>query len=371
MKVAHLTSVHSRFDTRVYLKECRSLANHGYHVALVVADGNGNAFCDGIEVHDVGAPLNRWDRMRRTPDRIFQKARRLDCEIYHLHDPELIPIGLRLRREGKIVVFDAHEDVPKQLLTKPYLHPFVRSPLSRLFAGYERMICRKFSSIVAATPSIREKYLRLGADCIVVNNYPIEGELAPRVIDWTKKKSVVCYIGGMTRIRGIIEAIQAMQLVSSRTRLALGGLFSGVGLEAEAKELPGWGRVDFLGFVDRAGVSQTLAESVAGLVTFLPAPNHIDAQPNKMFEYMSAGVPVIASDFPLWKQIIEGNQCGICVDPTSPLEIAEAIDHLVAHPEEAERMGRNGQRAITQRYNWRIEEKSLLELYERLVKRCD
>src|SRR5690606_21589492 len=113
-------------------------------------------------------------------------------------------------------------------------------------------------------------------------------------------------------------------------------------VQAAIRAAPGWKKVEALGFLDRSQVAKVLARSVAGLVTFLPAPNHIDAQPNKMFEYMSAGVPVIASDFPLWREIIEGNGCGICVDPLRPREIAQAIDYLIANPEEARRMGNNG-----------------------------
>jgi glycosyltransferase involved in cell wall biosynthesis len=103
------------------------------------------------------------------------------------------------------------------------------------------------------------------------------------------------------------------------------------------------------------------------LVTFLPSPNHIDAQPNKMFEYMSAGVPVIASHFPLWREIVEGNDCGVCVDPLNPEEIARAIDFLVSHPERAEEMGRNGQRAVWERYNWGNEEMKLISLYGEVI----
>jgi glycosyltransferase involved in cell wall biosynthesis len=148
--------------------------------------------------------------------------------------------------------------------------------------------------------------------------------------------------------------------------LQLGGKFSEKETEAEVKSYAGWQLVDELGFVDRVGVKNILAHAVAGLVTFLPLPNHIDAQPNKMFEYMSAGVPVIASNFPLWREIIEGNDCGLCVDPLNPAAIAEAIDYLVNNPVRAEQMGRNGQRAVQERYNWTIEEKKLLELYSSL-----
>ena len=105
---------------------------------------------------------------------------------------------------------------------------------------------------------------------------------------------------------------------------------------------------------------------MAGLVTFYPLPNHVDAQPNKMFEYMSSGLPVIASNFPLWKKIIEGNKCGLCVDPLDPAAIAKAIDYIVSHPDEARAMGENGKRAVYEKYNWGVESEKLISLYRSL-----
>ena len=155
----------------------------------------------------------------------------------------------------------------------------------------------------------------------------------------------------------MVEAIE-----KTKYRLLLAGDFE-PGLEGQLKRLFGWRHVDALGFVDREGVRATMARSMAGMVLFHPEPNHIDAQPNKMFEYMSAGIPVIASNFPLWKEIVEGAECGICVDPLNLKEIAGAIQFIVEHPAEAKQMGKNGRRAVEERYNWGREEKKLLGSY--------
>lgn len=367
MKIAHLTSVHQRYDTRIFLKECRSLAVAGHSVYLVVADGKGDEAREGVEIKDVGVSSGRLNRMLRTTGRIYDKALAIDAEIYHMHDPELIPVGLKLKGRGKKVIFDAHEDLPKQLMGKPYLNKFSRVVLSKAFGIFESIACRKFDAVVVATPSISEKFIKINPLTVTVNNYPLLGELSTNDVDWATKKNEVSYIGGITSIRGIAQVIAAMSKVKSNVRLQLGGRFSEQNVEAVAKKEQGWGKVDELGFVSREGVRDALARSVAGIVTFLPAPNHIDSQPNKMFEYMSAGVPVIASNFPLWRDIIEGNNCGLCVDPEDSQKIAEAIDYLVLNPAEAESMGVNGQMAVRLKYNWSIEEKVLVGLYARLA----
>lgn len=367
LKVVHLTSAHPRYDTRIFLKECRSLAKNGYDVSLVVADGKGDELREGVSFYDVGGATGRLDRIFNVTSRVFDKAKELHGDIYHLHDPELIPIGLKLRKSGKKVVFDAHEDVPKQLLSKPYLNKTARWLLSKVFSVYESYACSRLNGIITATPFIRDKFLVINPCSVDINNYPMLGELAVGEIDWTLKENKVCYIGGIASIRGVLEVVNAMGILRTGTRLELGGEFSEDSVKQAAQADVGWSSVSALGFLSREQVRDVLRTSVGGLVTFHPVPNHIDAQPNKMFEYMSAGVPVIGSDFPLWKKIIEDNECGICVDPLEPRAIAKAIDYLVSSPVEAERMGRNGKAAVYDKYNWDIEETKLLGFYKKLA----
>lgn len=366
-KIVHLTSAHPRYDTRIFIKECLSLTKAGYQVSLIVADGFGDEVKNNVCIYDVGTSFGRLKRMFVTTGRVFTKAKNLNADIYHLHDPELIPIGLKLKKLGKKVIFDAHEDVPKQLLGKPYLNMFSKKILSLMFSLFERWACKSFDSIITATPFIRDKFLLINSNTVDVNNFPVLGELENIEGIWSDKINQVCYIGGVSTIRGIKEIVAAMALVSHQTRLQLGGTFSEKNLAEEVKQYKGWLQVDELGFVDREGVRKILTESVVGLVTLYPVINYIDALPVKMFEYMSAGIPVIASDFPLWRKIIDESGCGICVNPLEPREIAKAIDYLVENPDIAKEMGENGKKAIYDQYNWTIEAKKLLNVYLSIV----
>ncbi len=366
MKAVHLTSAHWRNDIRVFVKECSTLDAHGWDTTLIVADGKGDATASTPKVLDVGAPRNRLDRMLRTPNRILGRALDQAADVYHFHDPELIPIGLRLKSRGKRVVFDSHEDTAKSILGKTYLRAWLRPLVAWAYGTFERWACRRFDAIVAATPSIGRLFASFHPHVVIINNYPLRKEFAPPG-PWGQKSDHVCYIGQITGGRGIAELVRAMALTTSGVRLQLAGRFTEPGLRERVAQDPGWANVDELGQLDRPDAVACMERSLAGIVTLLPMPNHTDSQPTKMFEYMGAGIPVIASDFPVWQSIVEEFECGVCVDPADPGAVAAAIDRVVSDPPRAERMGRNGRRAVESTYNWESEGRKLLALYQQLV----
>lgn len=366
MRIVHMTTVHARTDTRIFLKQCRSLAAVGNEVTLVVADGLPNEERQGVRIIGVRKGTGRLARMACTTRAVQAAALAQRPEVCHLHDPELLSIARGLQKAGVKVIFDAHEDLPKQILSKPYLRPIARKGIAFGMRQYEAWICKRLDAVVAATPTIREKFRSINGRAVDINNFPLRDELALAGRE-VRKKRQICYVGDISEIRGILELVDSLSCVRSGARLALGGHFRPPGLRKSAATRPGWERVEELGWLGREEVQELLASSMAGVVTFLPVPNHIEAQPNKIFEYMSASLPVIGSDFPLWRELIQDNECGICVDPREPREIAKAVDWLVENPEEAERMGRNGRRAVEERYNWQHEEKKLLALYGELA----
>jgi glycosyltransferase involved in cell wall biosynthesis len=366
IRVAHLTSAHPRHDVRIFLKECRSLAAAGFEVFLIVADGRGSALEDGVHIIDVGrGTRGRAGRALLTAARVFAAARRLRVDICHFHDPELIPWGMLLRLAGAKVVYDAHEDLPRDILTKHYL-PFpavVLRVLSSVVARCELLGIRGVDAVVAATPEILQRLRRASSLSSGVYNFPLNEELL-QTGSWDGRELQACYIGGISLNRGARQLAAAA--AHCRTRIVLAGpLWDGLTAEAAAS-LPGWSRLSYRGVISRAEVAGLMGRSRVGLVTFLPVVNHINALPNKLFEYMSAGIPVVASDFPMWREIVTSTGSGLCVDPTDPAAIAAAVDRLAEDTEFAAACGRNGARAVAEEFNWSTQAHKLLELYRDL-----
>ena len=360
--ITHLTSAHPRYDTRIFFKESRSLAKK-YRVNLVVADGLGYEKNSGINIYDVGIEGGRFSRIFKTTKRVLEKAIELDSDIYHLHDPELIPIGLKLKKLGKRVIFDAHEDLPKQVLAKHYLNSFTKGILSFIIRKGEVFALKKFDGVVGATPMIRDKFLAHSIKSVDINNFPILDELID--IEPSFNNPTICYIGLLYETRGVREIVNAIENLD--VKLIIAGKFFDKAYEEEIKRLKGWEKVDFRGFATRDEVKEILKESIAGLVTLHPTPSYIEAYPVKMFEYMSAGIGVIASDFPLYRAFIEKNNCGICVDPMKSQEIEKAIEIMIKNLKETKVMGEEGKRVIKDKYNWSIEEQKLFNLYKDLI----
>lgn len=356
--------MHLQFDTRIFLKECQSLVQDNFEVNFVVP-GVESATIRNVKIHGVKKGNgNRLNRMTETVSAVYQKALELEADVYHFHDSELIPVGLKLKKKGKKVIYDIHEDLPRALLSKKWINPLIRKPMAHFFELYENYAAKKFDCLMTATPFISKRFKKVNPNTVNINNYPLLKELQSSGSEVLQlKEKQVCYVGGLGPIRGSSQLLIAADSIKGSLHIA--GPVNNTELE---EQIINHVNIEYLGFLGRAEVKTLLALSVAGIVTFLPEPNHINAQPNKMFEYMSAGIPVICSDFPLWRSIIERHDCGICVDPEKPEKITEAINYLLDNPEIAERMGRNGRKAVETEYNWEQEGKKLVKAYKNLMK---
>jgi len=366
-KVAHLTSVHAAHDGRIFQKECRSLSKAGYEVILI-APHSKREIIDGVRIEPVSQSVSRGRRMTVTMTQVLGKAMKVKADVYHFHDPELLPVGVFLKAAGKRVIYDAHENFAKDILNKQWMASGLRRLVSKAGETFEGVSSRLFDAVVAATPGIADIFPQ--RTTVLVQNYPRPQDFIPVTsIPFSLRDNAVFYLGGIEVLKGAREMVAAMALVPEtlNVKLLLAGTIDRQELAAELADSPGWQRTRHLGFLDRPAAAKVAGAARVGLVLFHPAPNYEDSQPNKLFEYMSAGLPLIASHFPHWRQLIDEIGCGLTVDPLNPQEIARAITWILENPSQAEAMGRRGQTAVASTYNWKTQERTLLQLYQRIL----
>ena len=355
-RICHMTSVHAPDDDRIAHKECVSLVNAGYEVSLVYLGTCREKVDERIHYVCAGEQsVGRLCRMSAGVWKVFWAAWHLHADVYHFHDPELILAGIVLRLSGKKVIYDVHEDVPKQIMSKEWIPKRLRKGISMMVALLERVAIPSFNGIVVVHEDLLKRISKYHSRVVVIHNYPI---YLYEDLPSTRKMEFV-WLGGLGRIRGDKELNQAFQ--EEGTLHIIG--------DVENKEIfTGNNHVILEGSFSMRDAQIRASKFFCGLVTFLPVPNHIHAIPIKMFEYMSLGMAVIASDFPLWREIIGKIGCGILVNPQEPNEIVNAVRWMQAHPQEARKMGDRGLEAVKGDYNWKHEERILLDFYQEIIR---
>jgi glycosyltransferase involved in cell wall biosynthesis len=367
-RIVHITSAHKTEDDRIFHKECRSLAEHGLSVT-VIGPGEERKALGGVDILGVPSPgSGRLRRMSVTVWRLLVRCLRLPADVYHFHDPELVALGFTLKIFGRRVVYDVHEDYPQKILTKEWISPVLRRPLSGIMAAVEAAAGRLFDGIVAVTPTIAARFPP--AKTITLCNYPMLEEFSASTgTPYHDRPCQVCYVGGLSATRGLFDMVEAAGLVQGGAAqcVQLAGQFESGDEENQSRRQQGWGRVAYLGWLDRAGIARLLANARAGVVVLHPNRCFIDAYPIKMFEYMAAGLPVVASDFPVYREILDDGACGLLVPAADPPALARAIEWIFAHPDEAKAMGEQGRRRVERLYTWEAERKKLFALYRQIA----
>jgi len=364
--VVHISSAHRAQDDRIFWRECLTLAAAGYDVRFVVPDGGPARREGGVEIVPVRRPSSRFGRMAVTAAKVIAAGLRHDAALYHFHGPELIPGALLMRLLGKRVIYDVHEDLPRDILSKDWIPDGLQRAVSLTASALEWIVSRAFSATIAATPTIAARFPR--ARVALVQNFVRNSEFSAEHEVPLEVRRAVAYVGSVTPERCALEMVDAIARVARPDiHLIIAGDMSPAWLEKAVAARPGWSRVDYRGYLDRAGVRQVLAEARMGLAIFRPYQSYMESQPAKLFEYMAAGLPIVAADFPRFRAIVEANGCGICVPPRDPAAVAAAIDRLIEDPAEAAEMGRRGRALVEKSYNWDLESKALLRLYERVL----
>jgi glycosyltransferase involved in cell wall biosynthesis len=338
----------------------------GYDVTLIAPHDGGDMVCDGIKLRAVHPPRNRRERLMHTVWRVYRAAVREDADIYHFHDPELLPVGALLRLHGKRVIYDVHEDYGGAMGGKAWLPSVLHRPAALAVRLCEAVFSTACNRVIAVTPKLAQKF-RPGKTQIV-QNYPWTQELlCAESQPYEKRDLLAVYVGALGDARGVKEMTQAMHLVAKKipAKLVIAGQVRAGG-RATFKGDANDEAVQYVGHLSRPQVAALLGRARVGLLLLHSLENYRHAQPTKVFEYMSAGLPVLASDIPACRLIFESAACGLLVDPLNPEAIASALLWLFDHPAEAAEMGRNGQRAVAEKYNWESESQRLITTYSEL-----
>lgn len=363
-KVCQVTSVHPRYDVRVFRKIARSLAHNGYNSCILVCDDLPDETNDDVTFYSVRYHAkNRISRVLRSSKKLYEKAIEIDADLYHLHDPELLDLGIRLKKAGKKVVFDSHEDYYYKIAEKEWIPKPFRKLVQNVYGKKEKKALRMFDGVISVTPHIVERLRKINRNTVMITNYPFKIDL-PR----QEKERIVCFAGGVSEIYNhdkIIEAVGALDNVKY--------VFAGIADKEYLnylKTVPGYEKAEYLGVLPYEEVLNLYARSSVGVVTY----NYSQSLGGKLgtlgvlklFEYIQCNVPMVATDFDLWKPIVEGNKVGLCVDPGSVEQIRSAIDRLINDGAYNTECAKNCD-MIKNEYCWDTQEKVLLDFYGKIL----
>lgn len=371
IRVAQISTVHPTFDPRIFQKICVSLSRKGYSVNLVIPhDRRENA--DGVNIIPLKRIRLRAARIVVMPVVAVLKALRLRADIYHFHDPELLPWAWLLGVFGKKVIYDMHENVPAAILHKDWLHPRFRAQVSRLWRRVERFLIAKVSVVVAEKSYL--EFYGWHKDVEVIQNFPRVELLARQSVEKETVTTLV-YVGHVHESRGSKVMLRvASKLCAAGSRVKL--LYIGFIPPQHKKELSSLAKsmdVELIctGSLPPKEAWLRVSRCHIGFALLAPEPNYLGSYPTKMFEYMAMGLPAVVSNFPLYRDVIDRTKGGAAVDPTDIDAIFEATCKFVENLELCREVGETGRCAIEQYFNWQVEEAKLYDLYDRISKKAE
>lgn len=367
-KVVHMTSIHVIVDPRIVRKESATLAHAGYDVTLVAAH-DGPVGSGPVRVVTVPRAYNRAKRMTWTSFRVFLAALRERADVYHLHDPELLPWGQVLRLLGKRVIFDMHENHAVDSNTKEWLSPRIGRIVASLFNRFEPLLLSGLP-VVFAEDSYKAHYPAV-AQSVAVRNLPILSDLLA-IREPKNPIFTIGYMGAVSEDRGSVNTLRAMRILKDRGHQVAFECLGPIAdrhraeLDALAEELD-LDRISIPGFVEPGAGWRRMARCHVGLAVLRRRPNYVESYPTKLFEYMALGLPVIVSDFPLYRSVLPDPPCGVWIDPEDPVALADALEQMISNPAAAEKLGECGRAAVQERFSWAREGEKLVRFYEEVL----
>jgi len=371
--VCHISTVHVPFDTRVFQKECLSLAEAGYDVHLIACH-DGDETVQGVQIHALPQPPGRLARLLRWPWHAYRVLRQIRPRprICHFHDPELLPLGQLLRLTGYTVIYDVHENVAEQIRYKGYLKPTLRVVFSHVYRLVEKLLTRGLATL-HVLESIARNYRQPRE---VVRNFPRLDTIPPPAPRDEPQRPRLIYVGALTRERGALTVAHLAVALKARGidyELLLVGPCEDDTIQNEMQGIlataDALDQVAFKGRLPFEAAQALVRSSDVGLCLLHPSPNHLNSLPTKLLEYMRMEVPVVASDFECWREYVTDVGAGYLVDVSSVETAADAVEQLLADSQQRQSMGARGLAAVEALYNWEKEQSRLLAFYERLLDR--
>ena len=359
-KICHCSILHRLDDSRIFYKECISLAKAGYNVTYIAKPAVSDQFNEN-SYH--GVNLQRFSSNNRIHNHfcLFVTIIKERMTVVHFHDPELIIMGLFLKILGKKVIYDVHENVRQDILFKMWLRPEFRYLLSKASIFLDLIASFSFNGVVSATPVIAENFRN--KNNYVIRNYPyLKNEEI--LVESKRNKSIFIYVGALSENRGIKELIAAAEHLKGIAELWLLGKWHNESFKLECEKMAGFENTRYLGIVNHEKVTKILSEASIGLCTLHPIDTFKDSYPIKVFEYMQNGLPVLMSNFEMWKQLF-GDVCEY-TDPMNSFELAEQVKTMLSNKARLEEMSEKGKAVINERFNWDTESKILEELYGKI-----
>lgn len=357
--ICHITSAHDCKDSRIFHKECKTLTQK-YRVKLIAPNTESHTQ-DNVEIIGLPPLKNRFHRFFIRPYKTYKVALGVNADLYHYHDPDLLIVALLLKLKGKKVIYDIHEDFPRDILLKYYIPKPLRKLLSLAFEYVENKIVSKLDGIACATPKISDRFTSYQPNNITVKNYPLLHEFKDDPVPQSEKTVDMCYVGVIAHERGLNTMLAVAKTYNHTFTIA--GWGKPKAIEDTIKG-PG---VTFKGAVSRPEVRDILTSARCGLALLFPDKSYMESLPIKMFEYMAAGIPVVVSDFPEWTAILDTHQCGLYSPPHDIEKIHTQVQFIIDNPDIAEEMGKRGREAVFKYYNWDNEAKKLFELYDTVL----
>lgn len=360
--IAQLTSRHAITDNRILHCMARTAAAHGYRSRILGPAEQDGAF-ETVELK--ACPVLKGGRRPPHPRilaSLFVGALRSGERIFHIHDPDFLPVALLLKLCGRRIVYDVHDDYQASFQDRFRNRPGLRSWFPALWWAFEKSAARAFDGVVTADQHLARKFD--GCRPVILRNYPRLDFTPPAAAEGEATINLV-YVGGVSRERGIGMALEALRrLPQPELRLHVVGTGREPDLLADLQADP---RVVLHGRVAWTDLHRIYVKSHVGLALYQPRAGFVTIDHSvKIVEYMAAGLPILCADFPGLKKFVEESGCGWTVASDDPAAIAAKLEALIADAALRRRMGATGRRLFETEYNWDRCEKDLVELYERI-----